>query len=82
MPFRLRHARPAGDHATAKLLDRGRNRLETFQENDVSIIRRFTDINVATDVPEFRQGPNRVRICAADWAQRSRGAGRSRSRAA
>jgi EAL domain-containing protein (putative c-di-GMP-specific phosphodiesterase class I) len=30
--------------------DRGRNRLETFQENDVSIIRRFTDINVATDV--------------------------------
>ncbi len=30
--------------------DRGRNRIETFQENDVSIIRRFTDINVATDV--------------------------------
>jgi diguanylate cyclase (GGDEF)-like protein len=30
--------------------DRGRNRLESFLENDVSIIRRFTDINVATDV--------------------------------
>ncbi|HTU67253.1 MAG TPA: bifunctional diguanylate cyclase/phosphodiesterase [Steroidobacteraceae bacterium] len=41
--------------------DRGRNRLETFQENDVSIIRRFTDINVATDV-RSALAENRLRL--------------------
>ena len=41
--------------------DRGRNRLETFQENDVSIIRRFTDINVATDV-RAALAENRLRL--------------------
>ena len=41
--------------------DRGRNRLETFQENDVSIIRRFTDINVATDV-RAAIAENRLRL--------------------
>jgi diguanylate cyclase (GGDEF)-like protein len=41
--------------------DRGRNRLETFQENDVSIIRRFTDINVATDV-RGALAENRLRL--------------------
>jgi diguanylate cyclase (GGDEF)-like protein len=30
--------------------DRGRNRVELFQDADLSIVRRFTDINVATDV--------------------------------
>ena len=43
--------------------DRGRNRLETFQENDVSIIRRFTDINVATDV-RAALAENRLRLDA------------------
>src|SRR6185295_7832562 len=43
--------------------DRGRNRLETFQENDVSIIRRFTDINVATDV-RAALAENRLRLVA------------------
>jgi diguanylate cyclase (GGDEF)-like protein len=43
--------------------DRGRNRLETFQENDVSIIRRFTDINVATDV-RSALAENRLRLVA------------------
>jgi diguanylate cyclase (GGDEF)-like protein len=41
--------------------DRGRNRLESFQENDVSIIRRFTDINVATDV-RAALADNRLRL--------------------
>ncbi len=41
--------------------DRGRNRLESFQENDVSIIRRFTDINVATDV-RGALAENRLRL--------------------
>jgi diguanylate cyclase (GGDEF)-like protein len=41
--------------------DRGRNRLESFQENDVSIIRRFTDINVATDV-RAALAENRLRL--------------------
>lgn len=41
--------------------DRGRNRIETFQENDVSIIRRFTDINVATDV-RAALAENRLRL--------------------
>jgi diguanylate cyclase (GGDEF)-like protein len=43
--------------------DRGRNRLESFQENDVSIIRRFTDINVATDV-RSALAENRLRLDA------------------
>ena len=43
--------------------DRGRNRLESFQENDVSIIRRFTDINVATDV-RAALAENRLRLAA------------------
>jgi diguanylate cyclase (GGDEF)-like protein len=30
--------------------DRGRSRVEVFQEADLSIVRRFTDINVATDI--------------------------------
>jgi diguanylate cyclase (GGDEF)-like protein len=30
--------------------DRGRNRVELFQDADLSIVRRFTDINVAADV--------------------------------
>ncbi|HEX6638020.1 MAG TPA: bifunctional diguanylate cyclase/phosphodiesterase [Steroidobacteraceae bacterium] len=53
--------------------DRGRNRLETFQENDVSIIRRFTDINVATDV-RGALAENRLRLEAqliAPFAQKS-----------
>jgi diguanylate cyclase (GGDEF)-like protein len=41
--------------------DRGRNRLETFEDNDVSIIRRFTDINVATDV-RSALAENRLRL--------------------
>jgi diguanylate cyclase (GGDEF)-like protein len=41
--------------------DRGRNRLESFLENDVSIIRRFTDINVATDV-RAALAENRLRL--------------------
>src|SRR5690349_10215884 len=53
--------------------DRGRNRLETFQENDVSIIRRFTDINVATDV-RGALAENRLRLEAQMIAPFSSGA--------
>lgn len=43
--------------------DRGRNRVELFQDADVSIVRRFTDINVATDV-RVALAENRLRLAA------------------
>ncbi len=43
--------------------DRGRNRVELFQDADVSIVRRFTDINVATDV-RVALAEKRLRLAA------------------
>ncbi len=43
--------------------DRGRNRVEVFQDADVSIVRRFTDINVATDV-RVALAEKRLRLAA------------------
>ena len=51
----------AAETACKAAKDRGRNRVETFQENDVSIIRRFTDINIATDV-RAALAENRLRL--------------------
>ncbi|HYM27742.1 MAG TPA: EAL domain-containing protein, partial [Steroidobacteraceae bacterium] len=44
------HAFAAAETACKAANDRGRNRVEVFQEADESIIRRFTDINVITDL--------------------------------
>ncbi len=42
------HAFAAAETACKAANDRGRNRVEVFQEADESIVRRFTDINVIT----------------------------------
>jgi len=44
------HAFAAAETACKAANDRGRNRVEVFREADESIIRRFTDINVVTDL--------------------------------
>jgi len=44
------HAFAAAETACKAANDRGRNRVEVFQEADESIIRRFTDINVVTNL--------------------------------
>jgi diguanylate cyclase (GGDEF)-like protein len=44
------HAFAAAETACKVANDRGRNRVEVFQEADESIVRRFADINVVTDL--------------------------------
>jgi diguanylate cyclase (GGDEF)-like protein len=44
------HAFAAAETACKAANDRGRNRVEIFQEADESIIRRYTDINLVTDL--------------------------------
>ena len=44
------HAFAAAETACKAANDRGRNRVEVFQEADESIVRRFTDINVITNL--------------------------------
>jgi diguanylate cyclase (GGDEF)-like protein len=44
----LMHSLAAAETACKAAKDRGRNRVETFQAGDPSIVRRFTDINIAT----------------------------------
>ena len=46
----LSHALAAAETACKAANDRGRNRVELFEEADASIVRRYTDINVAADV--------------------------------
>src|SRR4029077_15622219 len=44
------HAFAAAETACKAANDRGRNRVEVYQEADESIVRRFTDINLVTDL--------------------------------
>jgi len=44
------HAFAAAETACKAANDRGRNRVELYQEADVSIVRRFTDINLVADL--------------------------------
>jgi len=44
----LTHSLAAAEMACKAAKDRGRNRVEVYQTADVSIVRRFTDINIAT----------------------------------
>ncbi|UJA18925.1 hypothetical protein HJD18_01035 [Thermoleophilia bacterium SCSIO 60948] len=49
-------------------------------DKDANVARRLKpcprstdpEFTIDTNATEFRQGPNRIRVCAADWAQRSR----------
>ena len=43
----LMHALAAAESACKAAKDRGRNRVEVYQSNDVSLVRRFADINIA-----------------------------------
>jgi len=57
------HAFAAAETACKAANDRGRNRVEVFQEADESIIRRFTDINIITDL-RTAITENRLRLYA------------------
>ena len=43
----LTHSLAAAETACKAAKDRGRNRVEVYQANDVSLVRRFADINIA-----------------------------------
>jgi diguanylate cyclase (GGDEF)-like protein len=43
----LMHSLAAAETACKAAKDRGRNRVEVYRANDVSLVRRFTDINIA-----------------------------------
>jgi diguanylate cyclase (GGDEF)-like protein len=46
----LSHAMATAETACKAASDRGRNRVELFEESDLSIVRRFTDINAVADI--------------------------------
>jgi diguanylate cyclase (GGDEF)-like protein len=46
----ISHPLAEAESACKAAKDRGRNRVELFQDADLSIVRRFTDINIASDV--------------------------------
>ncbi len=57
------HALAAAESACKAGKDRGRNRVETYEEADISIIRRFTDITTAGDLRDALAN-NRMRLDA------------------
>ena len=57
------HALAAAESACKAGKDRGRNRVESYEEADVSIIRRFTDITTAGDLRDAI-AENRMRLDA------------------
>ena len=48
----LMHSLAAAETACKAAKDRGRNRVESYQPSDASIVRRFTDINIAARLRE------------------------------
>jgi diguanylate cyclase (GGDEF)-like protein len=48
----LMHSLAAAETACKAAKDRGRNRVESYQSNDLSMVRRFTDINIAARLRE------------------------------
>ncbi len=48
----LMHSLAAAETACKAAKDRGRNRVEIYQSNDASLVRRFTDINIASQLRE------------------------------
>jgi diguanylate cyclase (GGDEF)-like protein len=59
----LTHSLAAAETACKAAKDRGRNRVEAYQANDHSIVRRFADINIATRLREAI-AVNRLRMDA------------------
>ncbi|HEX9138702.1 MAG TPA: GGDEF domain-containing protein [Steroidobacteraceae bacterium] len=57
------HAFAAAEMACKAANDRGRNRVELFQEADESIVKRFTDINVVGDLRDA-MAEGRMRLVA------------------
>ena len=48
----LMHSLAAAETACKAAKDRGRNRVEVYHPNDASLVRRFTDINIAAQLRE------------------------------
>ena len=48
----LMHSLAAAETACKAAKDRGRNRVEVYQSNDESLVRRFADINIAGQLRE------------------------------
>jgi diguanylate cyclase (GGDEF)-like protein len=48
----LMHSLAAAETACKAAKDRGRNRVEVYRANDASLVRRFTDINIAGQVSD------------------------------
>jgi len=48
----LMHSLAAAETACKAAKDRGRNRVEVYQSNDLSLVRRFADINIAAQLRE------------------------------
>src|SRR2546430_11073620 len=46
------HSLAAAETACKAAKDRGRNRVEVYQSNDLSLVRRFADINIAAQLRE------------------------------
>jgi diguanylate cyclase (GGDEF)-like protein len=46
----LMHSLAAAETACKAAKDRGRNRVEVYKSNDVSLVRRFADINIASEL--------------------------------
>jgi diguanylate cyclase (GGDEF)-like protein len=57
------HAFAAAETACKAANDRGRNRVEVYQEADESIVRRFTDINLITSL-RAAINEDRLKLCA------------------
>ena len=75
------HAFAAAETACKAANDRGRNRVEVYQEADESIVRRFTDINLIADlraaIAEDRLRAQRAADRAARRPRRARRTSRS-----
>src|SRR6185437_15687420 len=59
----LMHSLAAAETACKAAKDRGRNRVETYETNDQSMVRRFTDINIAARL-RVAIGEDRLRLDA------------------
>jgi diguanylate cyclase (GGDEF)-like protein len=68
------HAFAAAETVCKAANDRGRNRVEIYQESDASIVRRFADVNLLSDL-RGAIDRNRLRLCAQAMAPLDRGRG-------
>ena len=66
----LMHSLAAAETACKAAKDRGRNRVEVYRANDVSLVRRFADINIAGAAARCHQRRAAAARCAAHPALR------------